>query len=245
MQYCSNLPFVSNSDGFYPLHFKTSCPQTLSLDSQEKNQSNVTFLSTVLALEDPQPSPRHCSPPWSFPHSSCLRRSRKALRREREENIQFYPLSQPTTSPCSLTHWAWWLQKSVPKALLPYRCCQKETKAGLRLCFCLSVHVVQLRELAQVPCTPCSCQGFTQDFPHILKPGVSFQLCFPHQYGSAFHSDAWKNMLSRGITMPVHSFPPAKLNSSILSLGIFLVLCAPSICLVWFFFPLWIHGSYV
>lgn len=67
MQYCSNLPFVSNNDGFYPLHFKTSCPQTSSLDSQEKNQSDVTFLSTVLALEDPQPSPSHCSPLWSFP----------------------------------------------------------------------------------------------------------------------------------------------------------------------------------
>lgn len=38
IQYCSNLPFGSDSDGFYLLHLKNLVPDVFSLNSQEKNQ---------------------------------------------------------------------------------------------------------------------------------------------------------------------------------------------------------------
>lgn len=38
IQYCSNLPFGFDSDGFYLLHLKNLAPDMFSVNSQEKNQ---------------------------------------------------------------------------------------------------------------------------------------------------------------------------------------------------------------
>ena len=132
----------------------------------------------------------------------------------------------------------------MPKALLPYRYCQEEIRAGLWLSFCLSLctwfswgswHRFPAHHVSASACPSLS----THPGAWCLIPVRSF--CTEN--ATVFHPDGWESMLSRGIAMPIHSFPPAKVNSvPLLSLDIFSFLCAPSnnlLGLVFFFLNPW------
>lgn len=95
-----------------------------------------------------------------------------------------------------------------------------------------SWHRFPAHHVSTSPCPSLS----THPAAWCLIPDVlSAQLC---------HLDGWEKMLSRGIMMPIHSFPPAKVNSVLFSDLTFLH--APSNSLLGLgFFSLRIHGSYL
>lgn len=55
IQYCSNLPFGFDSDGFYLLHSKNLAPDMFSLNSQEKNQPFCPHFLLWGSPAQPQP----------------------------------------------------------------------------------------------------------------------------------------------------------------------------------------------
>lgn len=81
-------------------------------------------------------------------------------------SAQFYPLPQPTVSPSALYHWAGW-QQNCPsaKSSNPIKVLSGG-KQGWTLVKFLSpsVYIVQLGELAQVPCPPCICLSLPKTF---------------------------------------------------------------------------------